>query len=456
MANFRTKEENPSSLNLTPPLTWEEPAYERLKVLYGISKLLSYFENVETTFPQILSLCSKAFPLVSAVLIEKRGNKISSTTWHADNVSKEQAAHAAAYANKSFAFFIGTAESVNSTLQSKSTALIELESIQTDPSDEPPNPNNYVVLPLIVDKLPAFGVFQLEGNGLLNEKDLGFVDALANLIAVAVDRHYHIEYRRELQERETKESSFKLSRTQAHVDDLEIEKQLRESFVSLLTHDLRTPLSAISMSAQLIQRQSDSSPSSVGLAARIVSSVNRADQMISDLLDANRIRSGEPLPLNFESFDLCTLAKETLDELATAHGDRFVLKSCEIVEGHWDRRYLRRILENLCNNAIKYGDPYAPISLSISKQSPDAIVQVHNVGEPISLSDQKSLFDQFRRTQGAKVSRKKGWGIGLTLVRGVAEAHGGNVKVESEKTTGTIFTLRIPIDSRPHLPKEKT
>ena len=305
---------------------------------------------------------------------------------------------------------------------------------------------NYCVIPLLVDHLPAFGILQLEGSLRLNEKDLEFIGALADLIAISVDRHYITKFNQRLKKKEAQEISSKLSLSQTQVLNLESERELRERFVSLLTHDLRTPLSVIKMNALLINRCSEDSTAVKSYALRIDKSVDRADQMISDLLDANRIRSGEKLPLNVELVDLSSLVKKTLDELTSVHGERFILKADQSILGYWDSRGLRRIVENLCNNAVKYGFSDSMISVIISMKNDKAIIEVHNKGNIISPEDQKFLFQQFRRGRKTVV---KGWGIGLTLVRGVAEAHGGSVKVKSEIDTGTIFTVVLPIDSRP-------
>jgi signal transduction histidine kinase len=302
----------------------------------------------------------------------------------------------------------------------------------------------------------------LGGSYPLCEKDVEFVDALSNLVAIAIDRYYRIQYERELKAKEALESSHKLSRSEASVTDLETERELRENFVSLLSHDLRTPLSAAKISAQLIQREVGITETTRSLASRIVFNMNRVDQMISDLLDANRIRSGEKLPLNIEPFDLIALVGRTLEELTTIHGERFILKAPDILDGYWDQRSIRRIIENLCNNAIKYGSPDAPTILSLSQntekitdQITDQVtIEVQNTGDLISPEDQKTLFQQFRRSKTAQDSGKKGWGIGLSLVRGVAEAHGGTVKVASDAERGTVFTVTLPIDSRTLISKE--
>jgi len=431
-------------------LVLQEDAYNRLNALYQISKLLSTFESVEDTFPKILTCGAKTFPLLTAVLVNNWENKTKTTIWHSEAATHEQVVSATLNARETFLYLTDVSAQSDDL---KTDALITSEFSQTD-STQIPNENhrdNYIALPLIVDKLSVIGVLQLEGAALLNEQDLEFVAALANLIAIALDRHYKTRKEEEWRHAETKESSARLTGSQVKITDLETERDQREGFVSLLTHDLRTPLSAVKMAAQLILKNQDDPEVNKSLVGRILNNVNRADQMIGNLLDANRIRAGEKLSLNIESFDLSTLIKETLQELVMIHGDRFIFKANESAEGVWDRRGLRRIIENLCNNAIKYGDPNSPVILSVEQQKNNVQISVQNKGELISPEDQKSIFRQFKRTRKIQSGTKQGWGIGLTLVRGVAEAHGGCVTVKSENESGTVFTVTLPKEARPFI-----
>lgn len=435
----------------TSPLSSRTKAYERLKVLYKVSKQLSFFESIERTIPQILILCSETLPITTAILVENRGDKISSMAWHAEGIKSERIELALSNCRKTFAYLVGISELDLKNLMLVSTSSEEFSDNVKGRTAHKPSPKNYVALPLIVDSLPPFGVVQLEGADLLDESDLEFMDSLTALIAVAVDRYYKTQYANETRKRESKESSAKLGLSEAHVSDLENERDLRERFVSLLSHDLRTPLSSARICAQLIQRQPDNTEFSLTLAARIVANINRMDQMITDLLDANRIRSGEKLPLQTEHFELSELAKRTADELATIHGDRFILKSSGSIEGHWDRQSLRRVFENLCNNAVKYGSAEGPITITLMQIPGETSIAVQNTGEVILPEDQKLIFQQYRRSQSAQGSDRVGWGMGLTLVRGVAEAHGGSVELTSDADNGTIFTVRLPSDARNYL-----
>jgi signal transduction histidine kinase len=225
---------------------------------------------------------------------------------------------------------------------------------------------------------------------------------------------------------------------------LQEERALRELFVSTLAHDLRTPLTAAKMSAQLLLRGADDPARLQKLASRITDNIDRADQMIRDLLDANRIKAGDQLPLEVGRCCLNEVARQTLEELSSIHGDRFVLRASSTIEGFWSASGIRRILENLCGNGVKYGAPHRPVTVSLAVEEGRVEIQVHNEGTPIPAGDLPDLFEPFRRASTARASGARGWGLGLTLVKGLAEAHGGTVSVKSSEGQGTVFTVKLP------------
>ena len=229
---------------------------------------------------------------------------------------------------------------------------------------------------------------------------------------------------------------------------LEEERELRERFVATLSHDLRNPLSAAKMGAELLTRHTNDFATITRVAALVANNIDRADQMIRDLLDANRIQAGEPLPVEIEACVLNEIAADTIGELVAIHGDRFALRADSRIEGYWSKSGVRRVLENLCNNAIKYGAADRTVTVSISRADDTAKIEVHNEGSAIPLDDQATLFDQYRRTKSARTGGQKGWGLGLTLCMGIANAHGGSVDVESSAELGTTFRVNLPVDAR--------
>jgi signal transduction histidine kinase len=227
---------------------------------------------------------------------------------------------------------------------------------------------------------------------------------------------------------------------------LRIEKELRARFVAAVVHDLRNPLAAALMGLQLVQSKSDrtNAPKLVGSAVR---NLQLMDRLIQTLLDAHRISIGQTLPVHVGRVDLCVLLRETVESLREAHGDRFTL-TCEAETcGDWDPLLVRRAVENLCINAVKYGSPGTPVEIEVREvkmKAPRVTIDVRNQGAPLSADEQSELFQLFKRGRGAEDTGQAGWGLGLFIVKGIAEAHCGAVHVHSTRETGTVFQLDLP------------
>ena len=231
------------------------------------------------------------------------------------------------------------------------------------------------------------------------------------------------------------------------VKDLQSETNLRDRFVAALSHDLRTPINTAKLSAQVLRRNYAYDDKVVKSSERIASNLDRVDNMIQDLLDATRIKAGEKVPLKREHINLANVIHSTIDDLRQAFGNRFEIVEVDHVKGFWDSGGIKRIIENLCNNAIKYGDPSAPIKLTISLDSPEvAKIQVQNYGHIISAQDLQNFFKPFQRSESALLSGKKGWGIGLMLVKAIVDAHGGEINVRSTVEEGTTFSIFLPLN----------
>lgn len=223
---------------------------------------------------------------------------------------------------------------------------------------------------------------------------------------------------------------------------------LRERFAGALAHDLRQPVSNIAMGAQLILRL-DPPPAIADWAGRILKNGERMGSMLKELLDALAIQSGDRLKLALTRFDLLALV-DSVAQRARDYQGADVRVDGVAVTGWWSHPALERALENLLNNAQKYGDPGTPIGIRLSVDNERAIIAVRNRGKPIPAGESEAIFQQFVRSKDAGVSPTGSWGLGLPYVRTVAQSHGGSAVVYSDADSGTVFVIDVPVDARPY------
>jgi signal transduction histidine kinase len=223
---------------------------------------------------------------------------------------------------------------------------------------------------------------------------------------------------------------------------------LRERVAGALAHDLRQPVSNVTMGAQLILRL-EPPPAIADWAGRILKNGERMSAMLKDLLDALALQSGDRLKLALSRFDLLALA-ESVAQRARDYQGADVRVDGEPVTGWWCQPALERTLENLVNNAQKYGDPGTPIEIHVAVDNERAVLSVRNQGKPIPPSEFEAIFQQFVRAKDAGDTPAGSWGLGLPYVRTVAQSHGGSAVVFSDAESGTVFVIDVPVDARPY------
>jgi signal transduction histidine kinase len=231
--------------------------------------------------------------------------------------------------------------------------------------------------------------------------------------------------------------------SKAEIIDLKSEQKMMDSFISKLSHDLRTPLMISRAASELAGRYIHEPEKAHMYIDKSVTNIDRTARMINELLDARKLKAGGKLNLNINSWDMVRLVKnvchdyEVLGAHIHFHCDQSELK------GYWDGDGVRRIMENLIGNAMKYGDRNYPVDVNVIDLDDSVCLKVHNMGNVIRPEEKISIFDQFTRADSAR-KKGKGWGIGLSLVKGVTEAHGGTVEVESYPVDGTTFVINLP------------
>jgi len=220
---------------------------------------------------------------------------------------------------------------------------------------------------------------------------------------------------------------------------------LRRKLAAALSHDMRTPLGVILNGAELVQIAHD--PAMAKRAgAKIAASAMRLKDMMEELLDALTSKGGDQLPLTLSSFDIVDMVNDVSAEYKQPGGVD-VSTRLEPVQGFWCRGSMRRALENLINNASKYGDG-AGVKIASSQTRGRLMLSVHNTGTVIPKERQGAIFDYLTREDATS---SVGWGVGLPFVKRVAESHGGSIAVDSSTETGTTFLIDIPIDCRPYV-----
>ncbi|WP_375768720.1 PAS domain S-box protein [Archangium gephyra] len=223
-------------------------------------------------------------------------------------------------------------------------------------------------------------------------------------------------------------------------------EEFRERLLGIVSHDLRSPLQAISLQSQLLARRVRTEMVEAA-TARINQGAERMTRMIADLLDFTRGRLGGGIPVEREPGDLFVLTYEVLEELrmTTLHS-RISTQATGDGRGEWDRDRLTQVVQNLMSNALKHGAKGTPLRVTMEGEGDPVVLCIQNQGTPIPSELLPHLFDPFRRGrgEGANDALSGGLGLGLYIVQEIVHAHDGSITVTSDARTGTTFTLRLP------------
>lgn len=221
----------------------------------------------------------------------------------------------------------------------------------------------------------------------------------------------------------------------------------RQLFLAILGHDLRNPLTAIHMSAQLVSPvngdfQSIEALSMIGTESKAMA------KLIGDMIDFASTLLGSAMPLNCEPVDLPMLCNEVIEGFRATHPQRALhFNPRGDLTVNWDATRIRQVISNLLGNALQHGSPKGPVELSAASEGSTVVLSVHNEGAPIPPEALPTLFDPLVRyaTIESALRRAPGSiGLGLYIVREIVNAKGGTITVASTAQQGTTFTVRIP------------
>lgn len=215
-------------------------------------------------------------------------------------------------------------------------------------------------------------------------------------------------------------------------------------FTATISHDLRTPLSAIAMCANVLDLSSALSEPDRKAAHQIQLSVNRIQNMLGELADFTRLRLGGLIAYDKRTYDVASLCREVVTELRAAHGRQIEFAEIETAAAVVDRGRFLQMLSNLVGNAIKHGAADSVVNVSVSVCDDDVRIAVSNIGPSISQEHIHHIFDPLYRATRESSIDPGSLGLGLYIARTIARAHGGDIEVRSNQREGTTFTVRLP------------
>jgi len=228
--------------------------------------------------------------------------------------------------------------------------------------------------------------------------------------------------------------------------------RIREDLVAVVSHDLRNPISAISMSASVMLKRDGLQDWQAKGLSRIYSAADRAIRLIRDLLDSTQARVGgiqvEPRPLDFHE-----LARHVVEEVQLAHPERHIhFQPAGDAHGAWDADRMAQVITNLVGNAVQHSPADTPVRVHSRGADGEVLLEIHNEGPPIPAEVLPTLFEPFQKGRSTRGSAPGSLGLGLFISRQLVEAHGGAIEVRSEQGAGTTFTVRLPRVAAPGAP----
>jgi sigma-B regulation protein RsbU (phosphoserine phosphatase) len=270
-------------------------------------------------------------------------------------------------------------------------------------------------------------------------------------VFLATDRRKYerelVKARKEAEELLARERAAKeaLDAAQTNLQNaLEQRATLAEQLVGIVSHDLRTPMNAIVLGTSLLS-SSELSQRDRRTLQRVTSAAARATRLIGDLLDFTQARVGGGIRVQPVQVEPGSMVDECVEELKLSSPGRMIEHHAEAdALAVVDPDRMAQVVINLVNNALTYGDPMQPVTVSTCVLEGCFTLSIHNHGTPIPDDLLPHIFEPMRRGEQQVKLGSRSVGLGLYIVHEIVAAHGGTVDVRSSREEGTTFTVRIP------------
>ncbi len=225
--------------------------------------------------------------------------------------------------------------------------------------------------------------------------------------------------------------------------------KLRSDFLSMVSHELKAPLSSLLMQLSVVLDglAGELSPKQADLLAKAKEKTKGMIALVNDILDYRRLQEGKSIQ-KIESLDLAEILQRTAEIMRLSAEEKGVSITCEIAQGlptfSGDRGGMEAAFVNLISNAIKYTPRDGKVNVSLNKEGKGIRLMVADTGIGIPEDDIERIFEKFYRIKTEQTRSIAGSGLGLSIVKGIVDAHGGKIHVESEEGSGTTFIVALP------------
>lgn len=228
--------------------------------------------------------------------------------------------------------------------------------------------------------------------------------------------------------------------------------QANNLFLAILGHDLRTPLGAIGLGAEIMLRSQEIGSKYTKISTRIFHSSRRAGKIVEDLLDFTRANSSAGLSVKQTQANLKDVCEGIIDELRIYHPERTILfEAVGQFDGDFDITRIEQAFCNLVDNAAKHGAVDSVVTIELRSEEPYGLLTIHNDGLPIDVDDLPYIFDPMTRYSKFAADEEgptSGLGLGLYIAHQIVTAHKGIIEVISNADQGTTFLVKLPLKAR--------
>lgn len=236
------------------------------------------------------------------------------------------------------------------------------------------------------------------------------------------------------------------------ITELKQNELRRNRFIGMVSHELKTPLTALKAYIQLLNKWAKQTKDgfTIGALSKLDKQVKKMTTMINGFLNFSGVESGK-IHLNKLNFEISELLKEVIEENSDISPDHLIkLTYCEEIIVNADREKIEQVILNLISNAVKYSGPGKPVEISCVQEHTRLILSIKDIGMGIEHKDIDKLFKPHSRIKTSQTENISGFGIGLYLCAEIIKHHGGEIGVTSEPGTGSTFWFSLPLDNSSH------